>query len=193
MRTFHPASLVALAPALGLQAQAPPGSAPQVEVRPEGRSGPGLAPSPGFASRIGAPLAAVQFRDLQGRSWALADLKGKVVYLNVWFTGCPPCVQEIPDLNAVHTRLGAHPDLVMLSLAFDPEEKVRAFLAAHPIAFPVAAVPFEVLKVLAMQGSSVSFPTHLIVDRQGRLAVASTGGSPRIGTDLEHSLRVVLQ
>lgn len=193
MRIFHPASLAVLASPLALYAQAPPASAVQVEAHPEGRGGPGLLPSPGFASRIGTPLAAVQFLDLQGRSWALADLKGKVVYLNVWFTGCPPCVQEIPDLNAVHARLGAHPDLVMLSLAFDREEKVRAFLAAHPIAFPVAAVPFEVLKALAMQGSSVSFPTHLIVDRQGRLAVASTGGSPRIGAHLEHSLREVLQ
>jgi len=102
-------------------------------------------------------------------------------------------VKEIPDLNALHARLGSHPDLVMLALAYDDELKVREFLKTRPFQFPVVCIPFAALKQLAMSGSSVAFPTHLILDRQGNLAVASTGGSPQISQQLAFSLSQVLE
>lgn len=175
-----------------LLAQAPPASAPKpapVEAAPAPQ---GLRPAEAFKARIGQPVPEVAFTDLEGRAWSLGALRGKVVYLNVWFTGCPPCVKEIPDLNALHARFGANPDLVMLALAYDDEAKVRAFLKTRPFQFPVACIPFAALKQLAMSGSTVAFPTHLILDRQGNLAVASTGGSDQISRDLAYSLGQVL-
>ncbi|WP_257312196.1 TlpA family protein disulfide reductase [Geothrix fuzhouensis] len=177
---------------LGLLGQAPAASKPEGASAATAQAPQGLRSAEALEARIGQPVADVQFADLEGKAWSLSALRGKVVYLNVWFTGCPPCVKEIPDLNALHARFGSHPDLVMLALTYDDESKVREFLKTRPFQFPVACIPFAALKQLAMSGSSVVFPTHLILDRQGNLAVASTGGSEQISRNLAFSLGQVL-
>ena len=154
---------------------------------------PGLLPAESFSSWTGQPAAAVIFRDLQGKEWSTSALIGKVVYLNFWFTGCAPCVKEIPALNALHAKLSSNPDLIMLSLAYDDESKLRDFLKRSPITFPVACISFEVLKKLAMPTSSIGFPTHIIIDREGNLLIASTGGSEQVSKDLEYSLTQALK
>ena len=81
----------------------------------------------------------------------------------------------------------------MLSLAYDDESKLRDFLKRSPITFPVACISFEVLKKLAMPTSSIGFPTHIIIDREGNLLIASTGGSEQVSKDLEYSLTQALK
>ena len=168
-------------------------STPKVEHTIVTKAQPGLFPSESFSTWIAKPVAEVGFKDLQGNKWSISSLRGKVVYLNFWFTGCAPCVKEIPDLNAIHAKFADNPDLVMLSLAYDDESKLRDFLKKSPINFPVACIPFEVLKKLAMPTSSIGFPTHLIIDRTGNLIIASSGGSSQISKDLESSLNQALK
>ena len=188
--SFGCATILSSLLAYGQEAAA---SKPKVEHTIVTKTQPGLLPSESFSTWIAKPVTEVGFKDLQGNEWSISKLRGKVVYLNFWFTGCAPCVKEIPDLNAIHARFANNPDLVMLSLAYDDESKLREFLKKSPINFPVACIPFDALKKLAMPTSSIGFPTHLIIDRAGNLLIASSGGSTQTSKDLEYSLNQALK
>ncbi len=63
---------------------------------------------------------------------SLSDFKGKIILLNVWATWCPPCVAEMPALDALQERRGGK-DFAVLALSVDSQgpDVVTAFLDKH--------------------------------------------------------------
>lgn len=71
-----------------------------------------------------------------GPAVPLEKLRGKVIFLNIWASWCPPCVAELPDIAQLARR--TNPDsvaFVLLSLDQKPE-KARRFLARRGITVP---------------------------------------------------------
>ena len=107
--------------------------------------------------------------DLQGRSWTLKDLRGKVVMVNFWATWCPPCRKEMPDLEALYNRFRDQ-GLVILAISDEEAGKVQPFLAEHRFAYPILLDPGrKVNQLFAVQG----IPKTFVYDREGRLAAQS--------------------
>jgi cytochrome c biogenesis protein CcmG/thiol:disulfide interchange protein DsbE len=66
---------------------------------------------------------------------------GKVLVLNFWATWCPPCIEEIPSLNAFQKRFaGSGVKVVAVSIDKNPA-KYRAFLERIPVTFETARDP----------------------------------------------------
>jgi len=72
----------------------------------------------------------IQGPPLNEVSWA--TLKGKVVVLEFWNTGCVPCIEAIPHLNDLVEHFRDKP-VVFLSVSDDAEERLSTFLREHPM------------------------------------------------------------
>ncbi len=72
----------------------------------------------------------------QGAPLALAELRGRPTLLNFWATWCPPCVEEIPLLDAFH-RQNSPSSCQVLGVAIDQAASVQRFLARSPVSFPM--------------------------------------------------------
>ena len=78
----------------------------------------------------------MEFDKPEGGVVSLASMAGKPLLLNFWATWCPPCVQELPMLNAFY-REHAAKGWQVLGLAIDQPSAVSKFLTRIPLEFPV--------------------------------------------------------
>jgi peroxiredoxin len=107
--------------------------------------------------------------DLDGKSWTLRQLAGKIVVVNFWATWCPPCRKEMPDLDAIYKDFRSK-GLVILAIGDEDRAKVVSFLAEHKVSYPVLLDPGRrVNDRFVVRG----IPKTFVYDRSGRLAAES--------------------
>lgn len=107
--------------------------------------------------------------DLDGKSWNLKDLKGKVVLLNFWATWCPPCRKEMPDLEMLYRRFGAQ-GLIIIGIDDEETETVKPFIAQQGITYPVLLDPGRKVNTLfQIEG----IPKTFVYDRDGKIVAQS--------------------
>ena len=103
-------------------------------------------------------------RDLDGKSWTLKRLRGKVVVVNFWATWCPPCRKEIPDLEALYEKFRDQ-GLVVLAISDEKADKVKPFVAEKKMTYPVLLDSGVVHKMFRVEG----IPKNFVFDREGKL------------------------
>lgn len=107
--------------------------------------------------------------DLQGKTWSLRQLKGKVVLVNFWATWCPPCRKEMPDLNTLYQRFRDQ-GFVILAISDEEADKVKPFIAERNISYPVMLDPGrKVNELFQVEG----IPKSFVYDREGKLVAQS--------------------
>jgi peroxiredoxin len=107
--------------------------------------------------------------DLHGDEWTLNDLRGKVVLVNFWATWCPPCRKEMPDLETLYKQFKDQ-GLVILAISDEDAGKVKPFVAAQAVTYPVLLDPGrQVNKLFEVDG----IPQTFIYDRSGKLVAQS--------------------
>lgn len=131
---------------------------------------------------------AFQVKSLDGTSFDLNSLKGKVAVINFWHLGCAPCIAEIPSLNEMVKRFDGK-NVVFLALTFDAPEPLRPFLAKR--AFDYVIIP-KASAAAAAFGVEV-YPVHVVIDQQGRIAFRRTGGSATIGEQIGGVVEALLR
>ena len=125
------------------------------------------------AALVGQAAPEFSLADLKGNAVRLANLKGKVVFVNVWATWCEPCRQEMPSMQALYTTL-AGPDFEMLAVSADQSKKdvVERFVQMYKLGFPV--LPDPELQV-ADRYRVTGYPETFIIDRNGVIVAHEIG------------------
>lgn len=120
------------------------------------------APQIEAAQTEAAPDFALQ--TLDGRTVRLSDYRGQVVLLNTWATWCPPCRDEMPDLEAYYRQHQADDFVVLAVNSQESADTVAAFLEDHDFTFPVLLDPGG----MVMRDYEVlGLPTSFFIDREG--------------------------
>jgi len=103
--------------------------------------------------------------DLHGKAWALKDLRGQVVLVNMWATWCPPCRSEMPDLDSIYKRFKKD-GLIVLAITDEDASKARQFVDEYRLGFPILLDPDKsVHKQYTIEG----LPRSFVYDRDGKL------------------------
>ncbi len=110
------------------------------------------------------------FINVQGQNFTFADLRGKIVVLNLWATWCPPCLMEMPSLERLWKRFEAGGKVQVLCLSEEKVEDVRAHRIAS-MAMPLYVFTSPVPEELQAEG----LPTTYIFDQEGRVLFGHTG------------------
>ncbi|MBN8739836.1 MAG: hypothetical protein BGP24_23000 [Lysobacterales bacterium 69-70] len=109
----------------------------------------------------------LSIKTLDGKTFDLAEHKGRWVILNFWATWCSPCIKELPELSRF---VAAHKNVRAIGLAYEDTEvaEIKAFLAKHPVSFPIAQVDtFDPPKSLE---TPRGLPTTYLVAPDGSIA-----------------------
>ena len=107
---------------------------------------------------------------LNGGNFSSDSFKGKVTFINLWFTACIPCVEEMPALNKL---VEAYKDKVQfLSITFDKIEKVQIFLKKNEFNFKHLINAQEFIKD---ELKNNSFPKNIIIDKTGKIVLVNDG------------------
>jgi cytochrome c biogenesis protein CcmG/thiol:disulfide interchange protein DsbE len=124
------------------------------------------------SSRKPAPL--LSLRNAKGAPVKLSDYKGKVVLLDFWATWCTGCKLEIPWFMEFEKKYGAE-GLTAIGVALDEDGwgTVKAYLAEHPITYPVVLGDMDILE--KRFGLPASLPVTILIDRSGRIASTHAG------------------
>ena len=98
---------------------------------------------PGSAGEPAAlTLWTMSFEKPEGGVLSMAKLRGQPLLLNFWGTWCPPCVKEMPELDAFARQFKAQGWRVV-GLAVDNPKAVRDFLARSPVSYSIGLAGFE--------------------------------------------------
>lgn len=116
-----------------------------------------------------------QFDLTDGSTLDLATWQGKPLVINFWATWCPPCVEEMPLLDAFFQQ-NRSKGWQMLGIAIDQPSQVRRFLAQRPVQYPIALGGLDGMQLGEKLGNaSGSLPFTVVLAADGRLIQAKLG------------------
>lgn len=121
-----------------------------------------------------ANMAGAGFRmvDLEGKTVTFESLKGKVIFLNIWATWCPPCIAEMPNIHSLYKKMDPEKiAFVMLSVDEGGMEKVKKFVDKKGYTFPVYLPASQ----FPQEFYSDAIPTTFIISPEGRIVAKQEG------------------
>jgi len=121
---------------------------------------------PAKKASVGLNAPDFELRDTDGKLWRLADLKGKVVLLNLWATWCETCREELPSIQRLIDSEKNNDKLLFISVLYnDSSSKAIAYMKANGFAFPVLIDTGNVAQIYRITG----VPETFLIDKKGIL------------------------
>ncbi len=120
-------------------------------------------------------LWALTFGTPQGGTLNMADFRGRPLLLNFWATWCPPCVEELPMIDAFWQEQ-AGKGVQVLGLAIDQPSAVKRFLERQPLTFPLGLAGLDGTALMRSLGNAAGgLPFSVMFAADGRILSRKLG------------------
>jgi thiol-disulfide isomerase/thioredoxin len=142
------------------------------------------------AASIGDPAPAFALPRAEGTMIALADLRGRVVYVDFWASWCGPCRRSFPWMNEIEQRYAAK-GLTVVAINVDAKrEDAERFLHQYPAKF---AVVYDASGATPRAYDVKAMPSSYVIDRNGKIARIEQGFLDEKRDALEESIRSLVE
>ena len=125
------------------------------------------------SKRLEEKMQSMDFRmkDFSGNTLDFASLKGKVIFLNLWATWCPPCRAEMPNIHSLYNEVASE-DIVFIMLSLDKNlKKVDEFMSKYDYQFEI----YRPLSNLPDVFQTKSIPSTFIISPHGDIVFQHEG------------------
>ena len=148
----------------------------------------GQAPRPAVAKPLVAPDTAVvtapamEGKTIEGSPFKLSSLKGKVVLVMFWSTGCAVCRDKMPELRNNYAGWAGKPfEMVVVNT----DQRVQDFLDYERIISTTVPVKQRFVQLWTGEtgykdniGKPAQLPTAFLIDKNGKVVERYTGRIP---------------
>lgn len=130
---------------------------------------------PDFSGDLKKPARNFRFRLVtDDKEAALEDYRGKVVLLNIWATWCPPCLEELPDLNRLQDSYRDR-GLIVLNISDEPRTDIQQFASTRPMRTVSGYLEDPTTFPAPYLHGFQARPTTFIIDREGVIQAYTIG------------------
>jgi peroxiredoxin len=139
----------------------------------------------------GSQAANFKLEALDGHTVSLDQLRGKVIFLNVWATWCGPCREEMPSMQTLYDDFKNNKDFVMLAVSQDTKGRsvVAPYVEKNGFHFTILLDPEnKVSETYDMSG----VPETFIIDRKGQIVAHHMGAFDWSRPDVRDALQQLL-
>lgn len=145
-------------------------------------------PAAFLVTDAGKPAPDFQLDGYDGKSVSLADFQGKVVLLDFWATFCPPCLQALPELQALHQKHASSGFAVVGVTVDDREALVKKATSRAKVEYPILRATPEVWNAYKV----TALPSLILIGRDGKIVKRYGGEADKTAmfADIENAIRV---
>ena len=127
-----------------------------------------------YSPKEGEPFPTFIEKDMEGHTWTNDSIRGHVMVLNLWYSGCGPCRAEMPILSE---WMEQSPNVMFFSATYHDAETAKRITDKHHFTWKHLVEAKDMMSWIGTNG----FPLTIVVDKQGivRYSVYGTNEEKR--------------
>lgn len=134
--------------------------------------------------RIGKEFPVSSFKTIDKELLSAAELRGKVIFINFWYKGCPPCMTEMKGLNLLYEKYNSE-NTVFIMITYENPNTIREVSKEYGLKYKMVSVPIE---EISSWDVIFGYPSSFILDREGKIVYGRSGGK----AEIEEATKAVL-